>query len=568
MILPGVYIEVRPEGLIIPGRVTVGNLGVVGTAAKGEPDKLELVGSIEAARERFGEPDEWRGGTQDELTLVRALELAYRNGATTAWAVRATGKQTVNNQRVTTAKTAEATLPAVGGGAGVRLRATSPGDWANSLAVTVRKGKEGEQPVPVADEEVTPQGSPATFTLAHKPVVKSDRTRVSRFDKNLGITVDLEPIYDDTTAAPTARQVKIDRATGGLTFGTAPGADDKVTASYLVDPRQGATVTLAYGRTTESYTVLDGTTLIRRVNKTPAGQTPVNPTPSPLVQADPLANASKQLDDTEASLQGGSNGAANADLQTGLDNLLNVNAHIIVAAGRDQGFGDELKAHCDAASTDEVKRDRIAVVGSGVGATLDTILGHPLSSDRVIFVAPGIVATDRTSGQDVTLPGAYAAAAVAGLLAGLPAHVSPTNKVVNVGGLERSFTQAELKQLVQARVLALEARQGFRVVRGLTTSDPPFHEITTRRIVDFAKFGVRSAANPYIGLLNNQRVRGALRATVNSFLTNMVNDEMLVSYELDVTATRDEERQGIARVTMVLRPVFSIAFIRVVMFLE
>ena len=33
MILPGTYIEVRPEGLIAPGQITVGNIGVVGTAA-------------------------------------------------------------------------------------------------------------------------------------------------------------------------------------------------------------------------------------------------------------------------------------------------------------------------------------------------------------------------------------------------------------------------------------------------------------------------------------------------------------------------------------------------------
>jgi hypothetical protein len=48
----------------------------------------------------------------------------------------------------------------------------------------------------------------------------------------------------------------------------------------------------------------------------------------------------------------------------------------------------------------------------------------------------------------------------------------------------------------------------------------------------------------------------------------MVNDEMLTSYDLDVTATRAEEVQGIARVTIILRPVFSIDYIQVTMFLE
>ena len=41
-----------------------------------------------------------------------------------------------------------------------------------------------------------------------------------------------------------------------------------------------------------------------------------------------------------------------------------------------------------------------------------------------------------------------------------------------------------------------------------------------------------------------------------------------MSYELEVSATRDEEIKGIARVIMVLRPTFSIDFIKVTMFLE
>jgi hypothetical protein len=156
------------------------------------------------------------------------------------------------------------------------------------------------------------------------------------------------------------------------------------------------------------------------------------------------------------------------------------------------------------------------------------------------------------------------------MLSARSAHVSLTNKPVAVGGLETKYTSPQLTQLVQARVLALEERRGLgiRTVKAITTDTGAFRQITTRRIVDYAKYGVRSAAEPYIGLLNNTRVRGALRATINSFLAEMVDDEMLVSYELDVTATRDEERKGIARVTMVLRPTFSIDFIKVTMFLD
>jgi len=124
--------------------------------------------------------------------------------------------------------------------------------------------------------------------------------------------------------------------------------------------------------------------------------------------------------------------------------------------------------------------------------------------------------------------------------------------------------------LILGRVLALENRNGgIRIVKGITTStNTAWAQITTRRIVDYARFGVRSACDPYIGKLNNDRVRNAMKSTINGFLADMVDQEMLISYELDVSATRAQQIRGIAQVTMVLRPTFSIDYIRVVMNLE
>ena len=67
-VLPGVSIEVRDEGLIIPLGVTVGNLGVVGTASKGPIGVPTLIGSYGEAREIFGDYDAWQGGSANELT--------------------------------------------------------------------------------------------------------------------------------------------------------------------------------------------------------------------------------------------------------------------------------------------------------------------------------------------------------------------------------------------------------------------------------------------------------------------------------------------------------------------
>jgi hypothetical protein len=114
--------------------------------------------------------------------------------------------------------------------------------------------------------------------------------------------------------------------------------------------------------------------------------------------------------------------------------------------------------------------------------------------------------------------------------------------------------------LIKRNILSVIPKSGFRVLKGITTEGEgaPFSQIPTRRIVDFAKYGVRSAANPYIGRLNNVRVRAALQATLEAFLTRMVDDEALTGFELSVTATRAQEIAGEVSVVMTLQPTFSI----------
>jgi hypothetical protein len=79
---------------------------------------------------------------------------------------------------------------------------------------------------------------------------------------------------------------------------------------------------------------------------------------------------------------------------------------------------------------------------------------------------------------------------------------------------------------------------------------------------------VRSGANSYLGRLNNDRVRGALKATLDAFLTRMVQDEALTGYQLEVTATRAQEIAGEVSVVMTLQPTFSIEYIQVTMILK
>ncbi len=575
LILPGVYIDVRPEGLIVPGQITVGNLGVVGTAQKGEvgteTKRATLVSSYGDAAQIFGAYDSFLGadgkrrndaGTPPkptELTLVRALEQAFAFGATTVFAVRVAGSS---------AASASYTLLR-GADEVVKLTAKTPGTWGNQLQVNAADAEENAF---IEKEDVT-VGDPPAPKLAFNPAV-SLQNRITHTSTATGIKTVFPGNKIVYTGAPGADQAGIDPANGNLSFHASLklSKDDKISAAYVVNKASSLKVTLKLGGTEEVYTVVSGKDLIADIKEK-----------SSLVNGEAKAKVNdlpdKSVPDTAfANFKSGDDGASGADYAAGLDVLLNEDAHIIVAAGQDDSFGNAIDKHCQKASTDVIKRDRIGVVGSRPEDLtmpeefFDYLRGQNLSSDRIIFVAPGIKARDAgaSPAADVILPGAYAAAAFAGFLASLSPHISATNKVLPVDGLERIFTSPELTQLIQHGVLALEKRQGFRIVRGITTLPPgsAFAQITTRRIVDYAKFGVRSAATPYIGLLNNERVRGALKATVNSFLAEMVNDEMLVSYKLDVTATRDDERKGVARVTMTLQPTFSIDYIKVTMFLE
>jgi hypothetical protein len=465
LILPGVYIDVRAEALIVGGPISVGNIGIVGTAADGTVDKVEVLGSYADAVDKFGPYDAF-GGT-NPLTLVRALQIAYDNGASTVLAVRVA-------KAGSTPKTPDIELASATGKA-AKLTSRLPGHLGNGAKVKV----------------------------------------------------------EDVAAAPP-------------------------------EPAKSK-VTLTFKGRTEVFTAKDGTELVDLIN---AGSAIAR-----AVAGDKPAERPSALGETAFNTGASGEDATDSDYKRGLAQLLNEDAHIIVAAGLDETvIGDELKAHVESASTDKIRRDRIAVSGSAAAPTASTKPSQ--FSDRLIFVTPGIKVSDAAKAADpaitdpsVILPGAYTAAAIAGMLSARDPHISLTNKALSVAGLEKKFSSAELELLIKAQVLAVEERRGFRVVKAITTDNGAFRQITTRRIVDFAKYGVRSAAEPYIGLLNNDRVRKALKGSINGFLAQMVDDEMLVSYELDVTATRDEEIRGIAKVTMTVRPTFSIDYIKVVMFL-
>lgn len=328
------------------------------------------------------------------------------------------------------------------------------------------------------------------------------------------------------------------------------------------------TLTLELGRVKETFEGVDAGTLADAVN---AGSRLVKATD---LDAGDRATAIKDVI-LRTEDKGGPDGAAvtSTEIAAGLALLAPEPVNLVTVGGLDaKTIAGTVLAHLE--TTENDGKERIAVLGASTDtpATLLTDDAAAVSNPRVVLVAPGLTADDaaRTGEADksVKLPAPYAAALVAGKLATLAPQVSLTNKDVPASGLTTLYTRAQQKQLLQGRVLVLQRNLGFRVLKGITTDTGAFRQISVRRIVDFAKAGVRVGSNPYIGRLNNSRVRAALKATLDGFLSEMVLDEKLTGYTLDVSATRAQEIAGQAVVTMTLQPTFSIDFVKVIMNLE
>ena len=370
--------------------------------------------------------------------------------------------------------------------------------------------------------------------------------------------------YGVDHAAPAAGQVLVTVWNGHLDFhsGEAPRAPsgDMLVANYSIQAADSVQITLSWGQTKESYVVPDGNMLA--LLAATSGLVRVTP--------DATFGSAKPATGVAAYFGTGSNlgGADGADAgedeyAAGLDAISNQIVNIVLLAGQDaNAMGSVLIDHLKA--TEETDHERIGVIGAS-GSTVAEFLGHNLAEARVVLVAPGIRLADGS-----TLPPPYTAAAIAGLVSSLPVQASLTNKAVNIPNIAFAANRGEQTQLIQRNVLTIVIKQGLRVLKGVTTEGvgEPYSSIPIRRIVDYAKYGVRSAANPYLGRLNNSRVRTALKATLDAFLTGMVQDEALTGYSLDVTATRAQEIAGQVSVMMTIQPTFSIDFIRVVMTLQ
>ncbi|MEM3341820.1 MAG: hypothetical protein QW728_03925, partial [Thermoplasmata archaeon] len=130
-----------------------------------------------------------------------------------------------------------------------------------------------------------------------------------------------------------------------------------------------------------------------------------------------------------------------------------------------------------------------------------------LSSDRFVLVAPyGVLG------------------AVIGLIGSLKYYESPTYKTISgVSGLRRNYSVSNLKEMLKANVLLLEAKRGKGIIveKGIATSG---EQISVTRIADRAVRGVKMIGDAFIGTLNTHLGRNALKEKITEFFLQMEKD--------------------------------------------
>jgi hypothetical protein len=337
--------------------------------------------------------------------------------------------------------------------------------------------------------------------------------------------------------------VKVDRA-----ISTADHATPVVNLSIFADGNLAETWSnLTMDPDDPNYlpAVLEGSALVRAHDLFVRGRS--SALPANMARPQPLKGGVSPLPD---------------DYQTALDRLEQAEEVDLVIASVANQLDDAgvravhkaVVAHCTKMA--DVARNRIglgAVTGAEAGQVA-LVLDHAndVRSDYFVLTTP-----------------AATVAAFAGLLGRQNYFESPTFKTIaNLEAPAGRYTDSQLIQLVQGNVLVINERRSLGVIaiKGLLTSG---RQINVQRTANQAVREVKAIANVYIGLLNNEGARNALRQQITAALLQMERDGALVpstdgkdpAFKVDVYSAQADFANGIVRVDIAVRPVHAIDYI-------
>ena len=235
-----------------------------------------------------------------------------------------------------------------------------------------------------------------------------------------------------------------------------------------------------------------------------------------------------------------------ADYQAAFDALGRQDVQIVVCDSTDEAVHQALRTAVETASAS--RKERIGVVcGSGEEASALVEHAAALNSERMVLVGPDVL---DEAGE--TLPGAFAAAALAGVIASNTDPAVPLNgaEIRGLGGVSTDYGDNDIDLLVRGGVTPLESSGGvLSPVRGITTrtttgdvTDTTWRELTTILIVDDLIPTIRTALrSKFSRTKNTVRNRSAIRSQVIVELEKKAAAEIIDSYgEVTVSASADD----------------------------
>jgi hypothetical protein len=290
--------------------------------------------------------------------------------------------------------------------------------------------------------------------------------------------------------------------------------------------------------------------LVDQLNNSPwisAQLIPNEPKPKdiPVPQEQKLAAAGPTLPPTKDSYE---KALEALELETSID-------VVCICENSDPAIHALVDVHCknmSAGTEPKPLGPRIGVGTVGKNESLDDILKRTMTSDRFVLVAPFGVAGN-----------------VAGLLSKLNYFESPTFKpLTGITDIERRYTPSEQMKLLDRGILPVDVvkGRGVIVVKGITTNK---EQISVKRIGDHAMRGIKSVAELFIGNLNNERNRSALRERITEFMIGMEKEGAIVpsvdntkpAFLVDVYSSQSDFSKGIVRIDNAVRPVRAMDYI-------
>lgn len=253
-----------------------------------------------------------------------------------------------------------------------------------------------------------------------------------------------------------------------------------------------------------------------------------------------------------------------ADYRTAIDLLAEDSRINLVMASLEPQRTDQLVrtvhqslvAHAVAQSDAGAPRIAFGAVTPNEQADLDRIRDHAAAvrNRRFVLVSP-----------------TGATGAVVGSIARTSPEVSPTFKPVPLFGLAPAgYSESQLNRLLGPthNTLVVQQRTGRGVIalRGLDTTGD---QISVTRVADAAIREVKAISENFIGQLNTDDARTALREQIIATFTRMERANQLVpstdgtdpAFLVDVYSTQLDFAQGIVRIDIAVRPVRAIDFI-------